>query len=222
MNEHGRTIALIDDDADSRLLASTILQQDGFRVIEDDGSSGVARRIAGAHPILILLDLYLDNRTGIDALHEIRAVVALHAIPVIAMTAALASDPLLNQVRAAFTAHIEKPIDACALRETMQRLAGRPHNAAAANGADTVAVLRDRFVTGLTQRLERIRNAATQQDGDALLMEVHRLRGAAGAFEFAELAVRAAHLEIAMREQHDFSAQLDVLLHTLESTIQEA
>jgi CheY-like chemotaxis protein len=210
-------IAIIDDDSDSRLLAAAILANQGYKTVEDDGSDGVAARIVAAQPELILLDLHLEGRTGIDALREIRALPALARIPVIALTAALDTDPLLRD-STDFDGIIPKPLDSESLSTTLARVR-HAQTAAIGDSSDPFAALHDRFRAGLADRLARIESAHHQKDERALFFEVHRLRGAAAAYGLPDIADLSAHLENALRQNDPTDSALSDLTSALRSLI---
>ena len=78
-------ILIIDDDPAIRLLYQEELHEEGYNVISSDGGNGVLQLVAEQKPDLILLDLKLGNRNGLDLLQEIRK--EWWTIPVILLTA---------------------------------------------------------------------------------------------------------------------------------------
>jgi two-component system cell cycle response regulator DivK len=82
-----RTILVVDDFEDARILLRAWLERKGFRVIEAvDGIEGVAQA-RKEYPDLIIMDIELPNLDGLDATREIRKVKRLEAVPVIAVSA---------------------------------------------------------------------------------------------------------------------------------------
>jgi CheY-like chemotaxis protein/HPt (histidine-containing phosphotransfer) domain-containing protein len=232
----GQAIAIIDDDADARLLAAAVLRGGGYAPVEDVGAPGVGVRLACDRPALILLDMQLGARTGADALVEIRAVDALRAVPVVALTGARAGDPSLVRLGAELAGVASKPIDPEALLALVAAVLGRPADAAApvpdardpaAAGAaaaatpggspagppdgDPLAPLRARFLAGLAGRLARIRAALAAGDAAGLILETHRLRGAAAGHGFRELADAAGRAEDAARAGTDVATAVAAL-----------
>jgi CheY-like chemotaxis protein len=80
-----KRILVIDDDPAIRLLYQEELLDEGCDVLSSDGGEGVLQLIAEQKPHLILLDLKLGNRNGLDLLQEIRK--ESWPIPVILLTA---------------------------------------------------------------------------------------------------------------------------------------
>lgn len=80
-----KQILIIDDDPSIRLLYQEELLEEGYDVISSDGENGVLQLIREQRPDLILLDLKLGRRSGLDLLQDIRK--ESWAIPVILLTA---------------------------------------------------------------------------------------------------------------------------------------
>lgn len=80
-----KRILIIDDDPSIRLLYQEELLEEGYDVITSEGGQGVDRLIAEQRPDLILLDLKLGSRSGLDLLQDIRQ--DSWTIPVILLTA---------------------------------------------------------------------------------------------------------------------------------------
>ena len=103
-----KRILVIEDQEDNRQILRDLLTNADFEVIEAvDGEAGLA--VAAAHrPDLILMDVELPTIDGYEATRRLRADAVLHAIPVIAVTYALAGDG--DKARAAgCEAYISKP-----------------------------------------------------------------------------------------------------------------
>ena len=78
---------VIDDDADTRARIRTLLEKDGWSVVEaGDGREGLDR-LAGAQPGVILLDLTMPVMDGFAFMEELRARPDGAEIPVIVLTA---------------------------------------------------------------------------------------------------------------------------------------
>jgi two-component system cell cycle response regulator DivK len=105
----GKLILVIEDQEDNRQILRDLLTSAGFEVIEaEDGETGLAAA-ATNRPDLILMDVELPTIDGYEATRRLRADVVLHAVPVIAVTYALAGDD--DKARAAgCDAYMAKPI----------------------------------------------------------------------------------------------------------------
>jgi len=82
-----RTILVVDDFDDTRLLLRTWLERKGFRVVEaEDGLEAVTLAQAEA-PDLIIMDVELPELDGLNATRRIRKVDGLGSIPIVAVSA---------------------------------------------------------------------------------------------------------------------------------------
>ncbi|HEX6369739.1 MAG TPA: ATP-binding protein [Longimicrobium sp.] len=195
------TVGIVDDDPDLRAYAGAVLEHAGYRVAVDDGAPGLAGRLAEARPAIILLDMNLAGRTGMEALAELRAIRALDAVPVLAFTAAsVAASPMEG-----FAGRITKPVEPDALLAQVDAAVEslvRPRVPEAERGEeedDFLAPLRARFRAGLGSRRLAIESAAGQGDREALRRELHKLRGTAGGYGYDVLAAAAGTAEEAVR-----------------------
>jgi two-component system cell cycle response regulator DivK len=88
-----KRILIVEDTEDNRRIMRIALTGAGFEVLEaEDGMAGVAA--ASQHkPDLILMDIQLPIIDGYEATRRIRAIPALKAVPIIAVTSyALSGD----------------------------------------------------------------------------------------------------------------------------------
>jgi DNA-binding response OmpR family regulator len=65
-------VLLVDDEPDTVRLVRKILQADGCRVVEAADGDQALLMYAEVHPDLILLDIILPGRDGLDVLREVR------------------------------------------------------------------------------------------------------------------------------------------------------
>src|SRR5687768_3141795 len=111
------TILVIEDYSDTRDMLSTLLQSEGYNVVEaEDGIEGVLK--AGyLYPDLILMDLSLPEMDGVEAAARIHAQSKLSRIPIFVVSAYLTA-AVERDVRAAGCVEVfAKPFDAQALME---------------------------------------------------------------------------------------------------------
>ena len=81
------TILVIDDEPEICELVSYNLAREGYRVLsERDGESGL-ERVFQSPPDLLVLDLLLPHRSGLEVLRAIRAEPRTRTLPVLILTA---------------------------------------------------------------------------------------------------------------------------------------
>jgi DNA-binding response OmpR family regulator len=80
-------ILYVDDDPGMRTLVTMNLESEGFLVsTAEDGDSGL-EAVDRLHPDLVLLDVMMPGRDGIEVLTEMRARPDVESIPVVLLTA---------------------------------------------------------------------------------------------------------------------------------------
>jgi CheY-like chemotaxis protein len=118
-------VAVVEDNADNRLLLSVLLSDD-YEVVEYENGPDALAGVRTRRPKVVLLDISLPGMDGSEVLSHIRADDALRELPVIAFTAhAMAGDRerFLSQ---GFDDYVTKPIvDETALLSAIRRLAER-------------------------------------------------------------------------------------------------
>ncbi|HET9132798.1 MAG TPA: ATPase, T2SS/T4P/T4SS family, partial [Gemmatimonadales bacterium] len=83
----GATVLLADDDAQMRRLIRTVLEREGFTVIEANDGLDTLEAVETQAIDLILLDHDMPRLTGLGVLEELRAHVVTSSLPVIMLTA---------------------------------------------------------------------------------------------------------------------------------------
>lgn len=103
------TVAVVEDNADNRLLLQAIL--DGlYDVVEYENGVDALAGLTAHLPDLVLLDISLPGMDGNEILARIRADDALKRLPVIALTAHAMAGDREKYLAAGFNDYITKPI----------------------------------------------------------------------------------------------------------------
>lgn len=117
----GAQILVVDDEATMRLMCRSVLESDGFKVIEAADGAEAVQAIEDNAPELILLDAMMPTLPGLEALARIRRLPNGQQVPVLMVTG-LVDDLTIN---AAFEAgasdFIAKPINWAILRQRVRR-----------------------------------------------------------------------------------------------------
>jgi CheY-like chemotaxis protein len=103
------TIAVVEDNADNRLLLQALLGE-RYHIVEFDNGADALVGLATAPPDLVLLDISLPGMDGNEILHRIRADERLRSLPVIALTAHAMAGDRGKFLRFGFDDYITKPI----------------------------------------------------------------------------------------------------------------
>lgn len=104
-----KTVAVVEDNADNRLLLQAIL--DGlYDVVEYENGIDALAGLTARLPDLVLLDISLPGMDGNEILARIRADDHLKRLPVIALTAHAMAGDREKYLAAGFNDYITKPI----------------------------------------------------------------------------------------------------------------
>ncbi|HEX6309882.1 MAG TPA: response regulator [Longimicrobiales bacterium] len=118
-------IALIEDNADNRLLVRAILE-DRFTIDEYETGADALAGLEARLPALVLLDISLPVMDGTEVLRRVRENERLRALPVIALTAHAMSGDRDKYLGMGFDAYVSKPIvDESVLLGEIERLLRR-------------------------------------------------------------------------------------------------
>ena len=82
-----RTILVVDDFDDNRLLLRIWLERRGFRVVEAENGLEAIRSATSETPDLIIMDMEMPRLDGLSATRRIREVPSLSKIPIVAVSA---------------------------------------------------------------------------------------------------------------------------------------
>ncbi len=104
-----KRIALVEDNADNRLLVGAILE-DVYEIEEYTNGPDALKGIAASPPDLVLLDISLPVMDGTEVLRHLRELPALAGLPVIALTAHAMSGDRDRYLGMGFDAYVTKPI----------------------------------------------------------------------------------------------------------------
>ena len=117
-----KTIAVVEDNADNRLLLGALLGE-LYRIVEyEDGIDALAG-MRRQPPDLVLLDISLPGMDGSEVLRRLRAEPALRHLPVIALTAHAMAGDRERFLAQGFDDYVTKPIlDESELLGTIERL----------------------------------------------------------------------------------------------------
>jgi len=120
-----KTVLLVEDNEDNRIVYSTILRHFGYRVIEAlNGEEGIATARA-ERPDLILMDISIPIIDGWEATQVLKHDPETRHIPIIALTAhALASDRE-RAMEVGCDGYLAKPCEPRAVVAEVQRFLGR-------------------------------------------------------------------------------------------------
>jgi CheY-like chemotaxis protein len=120
-------IAVVEDNADNRLLLQALLGDDYELAEFGNGRDALDALGREPPPQLVLLDISLPEMSGVEVLRRIRADPRLAGLPVIALTAHAMAGDRESYLAAGFDDYVSKPIvDEGMLRRAIERWIRRP------------------------------------------------------------------------------------------------
>jgi CheY-like chemotaxis protein len=87
LHDSPRTILIVDDFDDTRLLLRTWLQKKGFRVVEAENGYRAISAAESARPDLIIMDVEMPELDGLAATRRIRELTGFETVPIVAVSA---------------------------------------------------------------------------------------------------------------------------------------
>jgi DNA-binding response OmpR family regulator len=113
------TVVIADDEPSVRLLVQATVAQDNLRVIEAEDGDEAWALIQEWRPKVVLLDVRMPGRTGLEILSAIKADSNLAETRVILLTASAAESDIAAGLAAGADAYLTKPFSP---RELLARL----------------------------------------------------------------------------------------------------
>ena len=122
---NGKTILIIEDEAEIQNFASRVLQLEGYLVLQArDGNMGI--KMATEEPVsLVLLDQHLPGRDGWSVLAEMKDEPALSMIPVVMLSASAGIAPKERALSMGAADYLVKPLSADKLRKVIANVVNR-------------------------------------------------------------------------------------------------
>lgn len=119
-----RTVLLVEDNEDNRVIYALLLEHSGYQVLEaDNGGDGV--RMAREHsPDVILMDISIPVMDGWAATRMLKRDPATAAIPVIALTAHALEEHRRQAIAAGCDGYLCKPCEPGLVLQEVRRFTG--------------------------------------------------------------------------------------------------
>ncbi len=121
-------VLVVEDDADTRKLISTLLQRIGIPcILVKDGETALTLLNEGLIPTLVILDLIMEGVDGFEVLLHIRRMKAMDTVPVLILSALTEPEGIRRGLNAGADAYVTKAYLAHSLIERVRVLvaAGR-------------------------------------------------------------------------------------------------
>ncbi len=106
-----RTILVVDDFDDTRLLLKTWLEKKGFNVVEAENGNQAVSAAQEVRPDLIIMDMEMPELDGLSATRKIRTMRELDSIPVLAVSAYGAQQFRADALAAGCSEYVSTPFE---------------------------------------------------------------------------------------------------------------
>jgi len=117
-----RTILVVDDFDDTRLLLRTWLERRGFRVVEAENGFQAITRAESEMPDLIIMDMQMPQLDGLAATRRIRGLKSLVSIPIVAVSAYGADQFRAQALAAGCNEYVSTPFEPATLEGIIRSL----------------------------------------------------------------------------------------------------
>lgn len=104
-------ILVVEDNEANQMLASSVLEREGYQVQLAGTCDEALDRLNAQAPDLILMDIQLPGRDGLDLTRQLKADPATASIPIVALTALAMLGDRDRTMEAGCAGYISKPIN---------------------------------------------------------------------------------------------------------------
>jgi len=122
MMDREKTILIVEDNELNMKLFNDLLEVQGYRILQTGNGSDAFNLALEHKPDLILMDIQLPEKSGLEVTREIKAEPSLRDIPVIAVTAFAMKDDEARIRAAGCDDYLAKPISVTGFLEKVKRV----------------------------------------------------------------------------------------------------
>ncbi|MDA0674306.1 MAG: response regulator, partial [Cyanobacteria bacterium] len=120
------TILLAEDTPTNVVTLMDYLDYLGYRLLFAEDGLAAVKIAAAQQPDLILMDIQMPRKNGLEAIAEIRQIPALQHVPIVALTALAMPGDEVRCLRVGADAYLTKPVHLKTLGATIARLLTTP------------------------------------------------------------------------------------------------
>lgn len=146
-----RTILVIDDGADNRMLLDAVLSRAGYRVLAAASGEEGLEVLTHETPSLILLDFSMPGLSGPQVAERVRREPRLTATPIILLTASTEADHVEQAFAAGADDYVTKPFDRRILTARIESMIRAAEDRLRATRSADLQVQRDRLISELQE-----------------------------------------------------------------------
>ena len=154
------TILVVDDEEKIRSTLRGVLSDEGYRVLDTDGTPNVLDMVVAQRPRLVLLDIWMPQVDGIELLERLKA--QEPELPVIVMSGHGTIETAVRATKLGATDFIEKPFSLETLLRSVHRATGR----------STIESLPDNGTATVLEEAQRVSSRQRQQHARTIKQSV--------------------------------------------------
>ena len=124
MDDTATKILLVEDDEPLRQAFRLLLEEFGYQVREAGTAAEALHAAADDRPSLVLLDLGLPDRPGLDVARALKAAPGTRATPVVALTGRVGAEERRACLEAGCSGYLAKPVEARTLLRRITEVLG--------------------------------------------------------------------------------------------------
>jgi two-component system response regulator HydG len=113
-------LLVVDDDSSHRAMLEAVLREEGYAVTSAAGGDEALAALEGDTCALVLLDIRMAGKSGLEVLEEIRR--RLPGLPVVMMTAYASVETAVEALKIGARDYLSKPLDTTELKLTIARV----------------------------------------------------------------------------------------------------
>jgi len=121
-NDGQRTILIVDDFDDTRLLLRVWLQKKGYRVVEAENGNQAVAKAESQQPDLIIMDVEMPELDGLSATRKIRTLENSEEVPIVVVSAYAADQFRDDALAAGCDAYVSTPFEPDVLEKLITKL----------------------------------------------------------------------------------------------------
>jgi two-component system, cell cycle response regulator DivK len=178
-----KSILIVEDDPMNVQLVRVLLSGEGYDLRAAFNADEALNVLANFKPGLILMDIQLPGKSGLELTRELRAQPEMNASSIVALTAYGGKDDEQNCLNAGCDGYLLKPIDTSTFPATIRSFIDRRSRAVPkvqGDVRDLLRAMRNTFITESLAELTELLSPEFQADKNRLLRSLHRWAGIAG------------------------------------------
>lgn len=121
----GTSVLVVDDDLLSRTLLEALLTAEGFLVHASESAEGALAAVGALQPDLVLMDVEMPGRNGVEACRELKANPDTRLVPVVLVTSLSDVKDRIRGIEAGADAFLTKPFEPSELIARVRSLIDR-------------------------------------------------------------------------------------------------